>query len=56
MLMSSIIELDGDVSQSASYGIYISKLIRFTRASNHVADFNTVNKLFTQKLLKDIEI
>ena len=28
------------------------QLIRFARASSHVADFNTRNKLLTQKLLK----
>ena len=44
--------LDGDVPRSTSYGVYISQLIRFARASSHVADFNTRNKLFTQKLLK----
>ena len=36
--------LDGDVPRSTSYGIYISQVIRFARASNHVADFNTRNK------------
>ena len=44
--------LDGDVPRSTSYGVYISQLIRFARASSHVADFNTCNKLLTQKLLK----
>ena len=44
--------LDGDVPRSTSYGVYISQLIRFARASNHVADLNTRNKLSTQKLLK----
>ena len=44
--------LDGDVPLSTSYGIFISQLIRFARASSHVADFNTHNKLLTQKLLK----
>ena len=44
--------LDGDVPRSTSYGVYISKLICFARASNHVADFKTANKLLTQKLLK----
>ena len=44
--------LDGDVPRSTSYGVYISKLICFARASSHVADFNTRNKLLTQKLLK----
>ena len=33
--------LDGDVPRSTSYGVYISQLIRFARASSYVADFNT---------------
>ena len=38
--------LDGDVPRSTSYGVYISQLIRFTRVSSHVADFNArVTKL-----------
>ena len=45
--------LDGDVPSSISYGVYISQLIRFARASSYVADFNTRNKLLTQKLLKN---
>ena len=44
--------LDRDVPRSTSYGVYISQLIRFSRASSHIADFNTRNKLFTQKHLK----
>ena len=44
--------LDSNVPSSTSYGVYISQLIRFAGASNHVADFNTRNKLLTQKLLK----
>ena len=44
--------LDGDVPRSTSYGVYISQLIRFARASSYVADFNTRNKLLTRKLLK----
>ena len=32
--------LDGDVPLRASYGVYISQLIRFARVCNHVADFN----------------
>ena len=44
--------LDGDVPRSTYYGVYISQLFRFARASSHVADFNTRNKLLTQKLLK----
>ena len=31
--------------------LYISQLIRFARASSYVTDFNTRNKLLTQKLL-----
>ena len=44
--------LDGDVPRSTSYGVYISQLIRFARASSYVADLNTRNKLLTKKLLK----
>ena len=44
--------LDGDVPRSISYGVYISQLIRFARASSHVADFNTRNKLLAQVLIK----
>ena len=44
--------LDGDVPRSTSYEVYISQLIGFARASSRVADFNTRNKLLTQKLLK----
>ena len=44
--------LDGDVPRSASYGVYISQLIRFARASSCITDFNTRNKLLTQKPLK----
>ena len=44
--------LDGDVPRSTSYGVYISQLIRFARASSHVADLNIRNKLLTQNLIK----
>ena len=44
--------LDGDVPRSTSYGVYISQLIRFARASSYITDFNTRNKLLTLKLLK----
>ena len=43
--------LDGDVPRVASYGVYISQLIRYARVSNHVTDFNTRIKLLTAKLL-----
>ena len=44
--------LDGDVPRSTSYGVYISQLIRFARASSHVAGSKTRNKVLTQTLLK----
>ena len=44
--------LDGYVPRSTSFEIYISQLIRFARAFSYVTDFNTRNKLLTQKLLK----
>ena len=44
--------LDGDVPRSASYGVYISQLIRFARVSSLVDDFNTRNKVLTAKLLR----
>ena len=44
--------LNGDVPRSTSYGVYISQLIYFARASSYDPDFNTRNKLLSQKLLK----
>ena len=44
--------LDGDVPRRTSYGVYISELIRFARASSNVSDFNCRNKALTAKLLK----
>ena len=44
--------LDGDVPRFTSYGVYISQIIRFARASSYVTDFNTRNKLLTQNFLK----
>ena len=37
--------LDVDVIRRPSYGVYISQLIRFARASSHVNDFNNRNKI-----------
>ena len=39
--------LDGDVPRRASYGVYISQLIRFARVCNHAADFKARNKCLT---------
>ena len=50
--ISQLIRFASDVPRSTSYGVYISQLIRFARASSYVTDFNTRNKLLTQKLLK----
>ena len=44
--------LDGVVHRPISYGVYISQLIRFAKASSHVVDCNTHNKLLFQKRLK----
>ena len=44
--------LDCDVPRSTSYGVYISQLIRFARTSSYITNFNTRNKLLTQKHLK----
>ena len=46
--------LDGDVPRRPSYGVYISQLIRFARASSYVTDFNNRNKFLTAKLLKKV--
>ena len=44
--------MHGDVPRRASYGVYISQLIRFARVCNHVTDFNARNKCLTAKLLQ----
>ena len=44
--------MDGDVPRRASYGVYISQLIRFARVCNHVTDFNARNICLTAKLLQ----
>ena len=44
--------LDGDVPRRTSYGVYISQLIRFARASSNVSDFSCHNKTLTAKLLR----
>ena len=51
------VDTNGKVTNSqktpqTNNGVYISQLICFARASSYVADFNTRNKLVTQKLLK----
>ena len=44
--------LDSAVPRSTSCGVYISQLIHFARVYSHVDDFNTRNKVLTDKLLR----
>ena len=44
--------LDGVFPRRASYGVYISQLIRFARVCNHVADFNARNNCLAAKLIQ----
>ena len=44
--------LDRDVPRSPSYGVYISRLIRFARVCSNADDFNNRNLFLTAKLLK----
>ena len=44
--------LNGDVPRRTSYGVYISQLIRFARASSNLSDFNCRHKALTAKLLR----
>ena len=37
----NFLHLDGDIPRRASYGVYISHLVRFARVSSHAANFNT---------------
>ena len=46
--------LDGDVPRSPSYGVYISKFIRFARVCSNVDDFNNKNLFLTAKLLSKL--
>ena len=43
--------LDGDVPRRTSYGVYISQLIRFARASSNLSDFNCRNKALLPNFL-----
>ena len=43
---------DGDVPRAASYGVYISQLIRFARVPSHGDGLNTRNKVLTAKCLR----
>ena len=41
-----------DIPCSTSCGVYISQRIRFAQVSSHVDDLNTLNKVLTEKLLR----
>ena len=43
--------LDGDAPRRASYGVYISQLIRIARVCNHVADFNVKQPNFSSRAI-----
>ncbi len=43
--------LDSDVPLTASYGVYLSQLVRFARVCYNVNDFNERNISITAKLL-----
>ena len=44
-LINNFLFLGGDVPRSATCGVCFSRLLRFTGASGHVADFSIRNKL-----------
>ena len=44
--------LADDVARSTPYGVDVSQLIRPARASIHVTDFNSRNKILTAELLQ----
>ena len=47
--------LDEDVYRSTSCGVYISQLIRFSRACSSIEDFNMRNnQIMTERLLKQV--
>ena len=48
--------LDGDVPRAPSYGIYISQLVRYARASTYVQDFNDRNLNLTKKNFSNKDI
>ena len=54
LFVLNFLYLDGDVPHHASYGVYISQLIRFASVCNHVTDFNVRNKCSTAKFLNFI--
>ena len=43
--------LDGDVPRCTSYGVFLSQLIRFARASSCISDLSCRNKALTAKFL-----
>ena len=52
LILLNLSFLDVEVPRRTSYGVYISQLNRFARASSNVSDFNCQKKALTAKLLK----
>ena len=46
--------MDGDIPRHTVYEVYISKSIRFARASSNLSDLNFRNKAFIAKLLRQV--
>ena len=44
--------LDSEVPRRASYGVYISQLVRFARVCSHLTYLNARNKCLTYKLFQ----
>ena len=52
ILIVNFLFLGGDVPRRTSYGVYISKYIRFAGASSNLSDFKFRNKALAVKLLR----
>ena len=49
---SAVSDCDISRSYSLTYGVYISRLIRFARVCSNTNDFNNINQFLTVKMLK----
>ena len=45
---------DGDVPRGFPFGVYVSQLIRFTRASSNVRGFDNCNKFLTANFVNKV--
>ena len=46
-----MVNVDGDVPRSPSYGVYILQFILFAQVCSHCDDFNNTNRFLTSKFL-----